>query len=101
MHRAIRNVTAGNVDVHGIGQVVVRVVTVLRMHGLRFLDAARFLRVRLARRMAAALPVGSSSLYAAQAVATCTSEPTGSGRCLKRRDWRCDGPGAALGFGRF
>lgn len=92
-------------DVCGIRHctdVVIGVVAGMPVHGLRLLETARFLLVRLTWRVGAG-PMAVEGYFRRWAgpAAAWAPEPTSSGvtrRCINQRQGR---PGSALGVGRF
>jgi hypothetical protein len=104
MGKAIRNGIADKFDVTGIGQignVVVDVVTGTPMHGLRLLETARSLLVRLAWRVGAGhAATGPCCLRPVHAGATWTLEPTSSGDARSRLYKRLGRPRSVIRSGR-
>ena len=105
MGRAIKKLNAGKLHRSGIGHLAKIArgdVTGMPVDGLRFLDHARSLLVRLNWRRAPGSLTGL--VYGLQPVAACATwrpEPASSGRTRSCLHGRQHGPGSAIGLGRF
>ena len=105
MGRAMTKLNAGKVHQSGIGHLAKIAhgdVTGMPVDGLRFLDCARSLLVRLGWRQAAGSLTGQ--MYGLQPVAagaTWRPEPASSGRTRSCLNGRPHGPGSAIGLSRF
>jgi len=105
MGRAIDKLNAGKLDNRGIGHfanVAVVIVTGMPVDGLRLLETARSLLMRLTWRLAAGQLAGHARLLRpVHAGATCTPEPTSSGIARRRLYWRSGRPRSAIRAGTF
>jgi len=105
MGRAISKLNAEKLHRSGNGHLanIARgVVTGMPIDGLRFLEAARSLLVRLTWRLAAGPFTGQKyGLQPVAADATGTPEPTSSGRSRSCRHGRLGRPSSAIRVGRF